>query len=367
MAQLDETIAVGQSDHIADHEKLATKANYVFDVTDYGATGDGVTDDGDAIRTAIAAAGRGWVYYPPGTYNHATAITGGDDGIIHTGAGGATVIHNTSSSGGHGFVSPAGIRKYTLQNMALTGVTGGGSGFFATADFGGIQLVNLKITDVGDNGVDLSEGTGVHTYLRQVRVDRAGGVGFDLDATGNTSVNTVVANASYANNCGEKGWKVGNVGVADLVGCSADNNAEQGFYLSGKSIAGLGCTAEGNTTAGFELRSSTGKVTLINCRTNNQVAPFYLKAPTLDCVLVNHVTTSTPSGLSVNVDAACTGEIVVVGGVSDASDSFAGNVTLLRSDLAGFYGTTPIAQQTGVAVSAAGIHAALVSLGLITA
>jgi hypothetical protein len=32
-----------------------------------------------------------------------------------------------------------------------------------------------------------------------------------------------------------------------------------------------------------------------------------------------------------------------------------------------FYGATPIAQQTGVAVSAAGIHAALVNLGLITA
>ncbi len=33
----------------------------------------------------------------------------------------------------------------------------------------------------------------------------------------------------------------------------------------------------------------------------------------------------------------------------------------------GFYGTTPVSQQTGVAVSAAGIHAALVNLGLITA
>ncbi len=33
----------------------------------------------------------------------------------------------------------------------------------------------------------------------------------------------------------------------------------------------------------------------------------------------------------------------------------------------GFYGTAPVAQQTGVAVTAAGIHAALVSLGLITA
>jgi hypothetical protein len=32
----------------------------------------------------------------------------------------------------------------------------------------------------------------------------------------------------------------------------------------------------------------------------------------------------------------------------------------------GFYGTAPIAQQTGVAVTAGGIHAALVNLGLIT-
>ena len=33
----------------------------------------------------------------------------------------------------------------------------------------------------------------------------------------------------------------------------------------------------------------------------------------------------------------------------------------------GFYGATPVAQQTGVAVNAAAIHAALVNLGLITA
>ena len=32
-----------------------------------------------------------------------------------------------------------------------------------------------------------------------------------------------------------------------------------------------------------------------------------------------------------------------------------------------FYGTAPIAKQTGVAVTAAGIHAALVALGLIAA
>ena len=33
----------------------------------------------------------------------------------------------------------------------------------------------------------------------------------------------------------------------------------------------------------------------------------------------------------------------------------------------GFFNTTPVVQQTGIAVTAAGIHAALVNLGLITA
>ena len=33
----------------------------------------------------------------------------------------------------------------------------------------------------------------------------------------------------------------------------------------------------------------------------------------------------------------------------------------------GFFGATPVVQQTGVAVTAIGIHAALVNLGLITA
>ena len=37
------------------------------------------------------------------------------------------------------------------------------------------------------------------------------------------------------------------------------------------------------------------------------------------------------------------------------------------TEVLGFYGATGVAKQTGVAVSAAGIHAALVALGLIAA
>ena len=57
---------------------------------------------------------------------------------------------------------------------------------------------------------------------------------------------------------------------------------------------------------------------------------------------------------------------------SEGADMVFGTVTgteigTAASQKLGFYGATPTAQLTGVAVSAAGIHAALVTLGLITA
>lgn len=52
---------------------------------------------------------------------------------------------------------------------------------------------------------------------------------------------------------------------------------------------------------------------------------------------------------------------VVTGG------AFGTKIANSPSETVGFYGTTGVAQQTGVAVSAAAIHAALVALGLITA
>jgi len=56
----------------------------------------------------------------------------------------------------------------------------------------------------------------------------------------------------------------------------------------------------------------------------------------------------------------------VAGAAGTADRSFQDMIEVMGNKLS-FYNTAPIAQQTGVAVSAAGIHAALVSLGLITA
>ena len=61
---------------------------------------------------------------------------------------------------------------------------------------------------------------------------------------------------------------------------------------------------------------------------------------------------------------------VVVMGHKNAAGTTVANVQagwVGGANVLGFYGTAPIAQQTGVAVSAAAIHAACVALGLFTA
>lgn len=68
------------------------------------------------------------------------------------------------------------------------------------------------------------------------------------------------------------------------------------------------------------------------------------------------------------------GDAILRGGAATGTDGTvrlqktAGSDVVVVSDTGvGFYGTAPVAQQTGVAVTAAAIHAALVNLGLITA
>lgn len=54
---------------------LDTQTVTNYNVRTYGATGNGTTDDTAAIRTAIAAANQGAVYFPAGTYRITSTIT----------------------------------------------------------------------------------------------------------------------------------------------------------------------------------------------------------------------------------------------------------------------------------------------------
>lgn len=107
----------------------------LFDVRDFGARGDGVADDGPAIRAALAAAetkGGTWtpaVYLPPGIYRVTDRIVkrdvkgNFDSGLMLRGAGsGETVIRLTDRAPGYG--DPQAPRAVVFTSSHLWGQGG---------------------------------------------------------------------------------------------------------------------------------------------------------------------------------------------------------------------------------------------------
>ena len=79
-----------------DWAKLALTQMFAwYSVVEYGAVGDGVTDDTSAIQAAIdacATAGGGVVYFPPGTYAVTQITINAQDNVQLKGTGNASVI-----------------------------------------------------------------------------------------------------------------------------------------------------------------------------------------------------------------------------------------------------------------------------------
>ena len=88
---------------------LAVRFSDIFNVQDFGAVGDGVTNDLTAIRAAItAAAGGGTVFFPPGTYlaettpSSATLFPVSTSNITIRGSGKKASIIKSSAAMGNG-------------------------------------------------------------------------------------------------------------------------------------------------------------------------------------------------------------------------------------------------------------------------
>lgn len=91
------TVAQGNDSRIVN---AIAKDTLIFNVKDYGATGDGFTNDTTAIQNAITAAttSGGTVFFPPGTYiTTGITITGKNDFTI-AGSGPASIVKITANN-----------------------------------------------------------------------------------------------------------------------------------------------------------------------------------------------------------------------------------------------------------------------------
>ena len=197
------------------------------------------------------------------------------------------------------------------------------------------------------------------------------GLGVTPPATGAAAYRVQVAASDSVNGMKGLGIRVGPSQTGHAFGVYDSTNAEQVWINSAFQLAGA---AGGNNVAIRSEATNERTLTMLNSgqtaayvfefsgtslklrNTNNSTAALMID--TVQTATVGAHWTFSPSAATLTV---AEGAHMVLGTVTGMKVGTAGSQKL------GFFGATPIVQPTGVAVTAAGIHAALVSLGLITA
>lgn len=209
-----------------------------FDVKDYGAQGDGVTDDTAAIQAAIdaAAVAGGDVYVGPGTY----VVSPGAEGRCLTLAEGTRLVG-------------AGIGASILEladNASSATVM-----VYANGDNTGASELTLDGNNDRTTGTVDGWASGNHdaVVLSAVEVREASGNGFDLRTTGKTfTVSDSVARHNTLDGMLASGQAQGVIQDSLAFG-----NGASGFHLGG-TLKLLDSDAVGNAQDGILLYETDG-------------------------------------------------------------------------------------------------------------
>ena len=215
-------------------------------------------------------------------------------------------------------VGPAGATT-TIETLAPTGATVAGNLRFLGKNASATNGAGGRISYVGGNALGTGTGGG-HSF--SCGTGRIGG-GITFISANGTFDGGVMSFNSGAGNAGGTG---GNFQLNAGLGSSTASGGS--FEMNAGNAASSGFGGSFVMTSGFSLGGAAGDFTFIASYGATANGNMYF-----------------------NTD---------YGTVIQLTSSLLGDQQL------GFYGVTPVAQPTSVPVTAAGIHAALVSLGLIT-
>ncbi|WP_405991111.1 glycosyl hydrolase family 28-related protein [Streptomyces sp. NBC_00986] len=280
-----------------------------LNIRDYGAAGDGITDDAPAIQAAIAAAstaGGGTLYVPAGRYTLGAALNWASN-VNALGAGDRVSILQATNQN-LDLITGTDISGVTLQGLQLSGPGRGFGSAVRFTRFSAPSTANITIRDVliqsmGGDGVfchELSE-----SVLHRVRVRTCGGVGFHLQAP----QDTVLGGASTS-----------------LIGCSAEGNVGAGYWLDGMSYTSLSACAAMGSPSGYRLDTCTG-VALTGCGAEQCTTGLTVYGG--KGTNVSGFVTKASDGTSVWLTNSTTGVVLV--GVTEVSPG-SGATTCVRTD-----------------------------------
>lgn len=218
----------------------------IYDVTAYGAVGDGSTNNDVAIAAALAAVPSqgGILYFPRGTYNITTAIAAKSNLTIR-GQGRSTtriVQQNVNNDGITNTTS--GLAYITIEDIDIrcTAATGTGVGIrlgLNSASSSYLVLNRVNVQGFGSHGIYLARWSA--STLTAVRSQGHGGHGIWLDrGTGWT------VTSCHAQGCQLSGYYLSGApfNYTTLTSCATDG-CGIGYYLDGvTSVALVACGNE---------------------------------------------------------------------------------------------------------------------------
>lgn len=241
---------------------VEAKLAQTVSVKDFGAAGDGATDDTAAIQAAIEASSL--VFFPEGTYKVTEALTLGDN-IELIGTSG-TIIDYTGTGNLIENATP-GTRVYSWRVHELFIQTSTGNTAFLMDSVSTSEFFNVTVVGF-DRGFDLYSPTSGHSVYNRFYNCRVEGGDINYLMRG-TSTN---ANTFYACRSGgfsSIGFYVNNSNDNTIDACQIENNTGAGVEFSA-SAAGLttgnrvqNSRFEGAMTYGVNLGSYTSSNILI--------------------------------------------------------------------------------------------------------
>lgn len=242
---------------------------FVYNVKDYGATGNGTTDDTSAIQSALNAipSQGGVVYFPQGTYIITDTLTIKSYTTV-LGAGTNTIVQQQSTNK-HGFYGADKV-KVSFQSLAIYGPGSGvgtGKGIFLERT-GSTAASNCAFRDLiikfwGSHG--FHGNTLIASVLENVRVDTVGGHGFLFDS--NTTSTSIVS--CYAVSTQQAGFVIQTGSYNTFTGCAVDS-CGMGYLLdttTACSINGSGCEIPVNRSVsypGVGYKINAGSANVLN-------------------------------------------------------------------------------------------------------
>lgn len=213
----------------------ATGPGYVgtYSVKDYGAIGNGTTDDTAAINSAIAAAVAapgGRVYFPPGTYG-VTSVIDVPENVTLTGAHGDTILYDATSA-----PSPCLIQTLATHTgtaiLRLRGKTESGR----TYDHVGARIENLTLDGSGSpastKGIQCV-GLVREARLSYVTVRDTTDTAFWFGVGTSASPQSCRLVGCLADTAGNNGYTFTNVPDTTLIDCESLGATNSGFYFAG--------------------------------------------------------------------------------------------------------------------------------------